>query len=100
MFESKTYLVSVDGVASATERALRIIDQVGVAAEKIGRRPTHVLAAKGLRLDIDTLYDAGLRVKRICWPVRYQVRLAVELPGLELRSAGGPRRIPVQTRLM
>jgi len=99
-FESKTYAVNVDGIASATERALWIEDHVMVATEVIGKKPTHVLAAKALRLDIDTLYGLGLRVKRIRWPVHYEVRLAVELPGPALRSAGGPRRISVQARLM
>ncbi len=100
-FESKTYPVSLEDVPSPAERALWIADRAHVAEHKLGKKPTHVLASKDLRLDIEILDQAGLRVKRMAfWSMHYVVRLAVEVTEVEPRARGGPARIPVQGRLV
>jgi hypothetical protein len=100
-FDSRVHWVDLSGVSDPTQRALEIVAHKGQAAQKLGRPPTHVLAEKSLRLDIETLYEYGLRVKRLGWHQRHKVRLTAELsdpePGY---GQGAPARVSAQAQLM
>jgi len=100
-FDSRVHWVDLSEVSDPTQRALEIVAHKGQAAQKLNRPPTYVLAERSLRLDIETLYEHGLRVKRLAWGRRHQVRLTAELLDPEpRRGPGAPARIPARAQLL
>ncbi len=100
-FEPKTFPVNLAMIREPHHRSHRVIQAIWAAEAKIGTLPTHVLCDSHLKIDIEILDFAGLRVKRMPfgWSSHYLVRLAVAEP--ELRPMrGGPKPLAVQGRLV
>jgi hypothetical protein len=96
MFQSKTFSVDLSKVTEPEARARLIVGQLRVAEKYLGERPTHVIADRSMRLDVEVLDVERLRVHRVplAWGSSAVVRLAVaeSKEAVLFRGPGGPRR--------
>jgi len=96
-FEGRMFSVDLVDVTGPDDRAKAIIDALPEAVRQLGKRPTHVQIGSDLRINIEMLEGAGIRVHRrkLSWVSRYLARLAVEEQVVDIEVAGGPRRLTV-----
>jgi hypothetical protein len=101
MFQPKTFPVDLSKVTEPEERARLIAGQLRVARKYLGETPTHVIADRSMRVDVEVLDLAGLRIHRVplAWGSSSVVRLAVaeSKEAALFRGPGGPRRTQAQT---